>query len=96
MGKYESFIGIAGILGLVSFSSLVQKIYQTKNTESLPWTWIVTNLGAQILSLLYGIANNAYGIYVPNIFFIAGLLYIFYVKVYEAHYEEKKPPPKQL
>ena len=92
MGKLESVIGIAGVLGLISFSSLVQKIYQTHNTASLPWTWIVTNIAAQFLSLLYGVANNAYGIYVPNILFLLGLIYIFYVKVTDP---EPKEGPKQ-
>ena len=90
MGKLESIIGVAGVLGLVSFSSLVQKIYQTQNTHSLPWTWITMNLGAQILSFIYGIANNAYGIYIPNFLFIAGLVYILYVKI--THPEPKEPP----
>ena len=77
MGKYESLVGIAGILGLVSFSSLLQKIYETHNTTSLPWSWIIINLVAQSLSVIYGIINNAYGIYIPCIIFVLGLLYIF-------------------
>ena len=80
MGKYEVLIGTAGILGLVSFSSLIMKIYRTNNTESLPWTWILLNITAQLLSLIYGIKNNAVGIYIPNSIFLCGLMYIFYVK----------------
>ena len=60
MGKYESLIGIAGIIGLISFSSLIQKIYETHNTTSLPWIWVSMNITAQILSLIYGIVNSAY------------------------------------
>jgi len=74
MGKYEVLIGTAGILGLIS------KIYRTNNTESLPWTWILLNITAQLLSLIYGIKNNAVGIYIPNSIFLCGLMYIFYVK----------------
>lgn len=81
MGKLEGIIGIAGVLGLISFSSLIQKIYSTHNTESLPWTWVMVNIAAQVLSFIYGVANDAYGIYIPNFLFIAGLVYIFYVKV---------------
>jgi uncharacterized protein with PQ loop repeat len=92
MGKYESLVGIAGILGLVSFSSLLQKIYETHNTTSLPWSWIIINLVAQSLSVIYGIINNAYGIYIPCIIFVLGLLYILYVKL--NHNEKNKP--KQL
>lgn len=81
MGKFEALIGTAGILGLVSFSTLLQKIYETHNTSSLPWTWIALNITAQILSLIYGITNGAYGIFIPNILFLSGLSYIFYVKL---------------
>jgi uncharacterized protein with PQ loop repeat len=94
MGKLESIIGVAGVLGLISFSTLVQKVYTSHNTESLPWTWIVTNLAAQLLSFIYGIANNAYGIYIPNFLFLTGLVYIFYVKV--TYKPEPTEKPKQL
>ena len=79
--KFEALVGIAGILGLVSFSTLIQKIYDTHNTTSLPWTWIALNITAQILSFTYGVANGAYGIYIPNALFLIGLLYIFYIKL---------------
>ena len=90
MGQYEGLIGVAGILGLISFSSLIQKIYETHNTESLPWTWIVSNLAAQVLSLIYGLANHAYGIYIPNCLFLTGLIYIFYTKMTYKETKETK------
>jgi hypothetical protein len=90
MGKYESLIGLAGVLGLVSFSSLLFEIYTTHNTTSLPWTWILMNLGAQILSLIYGIGNGSWGIVLPGILFLAGLLYILYVKSVHKETEPKK------
>ena len=94
MGKYEGLIGIAGVLGLVSFGSLLLKIYETHNTTSLPWTWILTNLTAQGLSVVYGIANHSIGITIPCIIFVIGLMYIFFVKMYHKEYEKDKP--KQL
>jgi uncharacterized protein with PQ loop repeat len=94
MGKYEGLIGIAGMLGLVSFGSLLLKIYETHNTVSLPWTWILMNLTAQVLSVIYGIANNSIGITIPCIIFVIGLMYIFFVKMYHKEYEKDKP--KQL
>ena len=90
MGKYESLIGAAGVLGLISFSSLLLEIYKTHNTTSLPWTWILMNLGAQILSLIYGIGNGSWGIVMPGILFLAGLLYILYVKSMHKETEPKK------
>jgi surface polysaccharide O-acyltransferase-like enzyme len=92
MGKYESLIGAAGILGLISFSSLLQEIYKTHNTTSLPWTWIITNLAAQTLAFAYGAVNMSYGIMLPGVLFISGLFYILYVKLKHKQYEtpEKK------
>lgn len=94
MGKYESLIGIAGMLGLVSFGSLLMKIFETHNTASLPWTWILVNLAAQGLSVVYGVANKSYGITIPCVLFVLGLFYIFYVKL--NHGEKEKTIPKQL
>ena len=94
MGKYEGLIGIAGIMGLVSFSSLLLKIVETHNTTSLPWTWVIVNLVAQTLSVIYGVVNKSYGIYIPCTIFVICLLYIFYVKLNHAEYEKNKP--KQL
>ena len=81
MGKFESLIGVAGIMGLISFSSLLATIYETHNTTSLPWTWIIMNLSAQVLSLVYGIGNKSWGIVLPGILFILGMFYILYVKI---------------
>ena len=78
--KLEALVGLAGMLGLVSFSTLIQRIYSTHNTDSLPWTWVTLNITAQLLSFTYGVANGAYGIYIPNSLFLVGLLYIVYVK----------------
>jgi len=81
MGKFEMLIGVAGIIGLLSFSTLLERIYKTHNTESLPWAWVYMNLTGQTLSFMYGIINLAYGIFIPNFLFLCGLSYIFYVKV---------------
>jgi hypothetical protein len=90
MGKYEPLIAMAGMLGLVSFSSLVQKVYETHNTTSLPWIWIIMNLAAQSLALSYGIINLSYGIILPGSLFLSGLSYILYVKLNHKPYEIEK------
>ena len=82
MGKYEFLPATAGILCLVSFSSLLKNIYDTHNTTTLTWTWIIINIVGQVLVLLYGLANKAPGLYGPTILFIIGLCYILYVKFY--------------
>ena len=90
MPKYEALIGVAGVLGLISFSALIQKIYDTHNTTSLPWIWLGMNLTAQILSLIYGIGNGSFGIIIPNLLFLAGLFYILYVKINHKPKDENK------
>jgi hypothetical protein len=89
----ELIIGTAGFLGLISFSSLLKGIYQTHNTVSLPWSWLIISLLAQSLALLYGFLKGAYGIIIPNILFNLGLYYILYVKI--AH-PQPPGPVKQL
>ena len=83
MGKSELLIATAGFLSLISFSSLVQRIHSTYNTDSLPWAWISINICAQLLSFTYGILNGAYGIFIPNTLFIIGLSYILYIKLFK-------------
>jgi hypothetical protein len=90
MPKYEALIGVAGVLGLISFSALIQKIYDTHNTTSLPWIWLGMNLTAQILSLIYGIGNGSFGIIIPNLLFLAGLFYILYIKLNHKPKDENK------
>jgi hypothetical protein len=88
----EIIIGIAGALGLFSFSSLLKGIYLTHNTTSLPWSWLFISIVAQSLALLYGFIKRAYGLIIPNIFFNLGLYYIFYIKLKHPSTE----PAKQL
>ena len=77
----ELLMGTAGIIGLISFSTLVRCVYKTHNTTSLPYTWVIMGITAQCLSFTYGFIKGAYGIFIPNIFFILGISYILYVKI---------------
>ena len=88
--KFEALVGIAGMLGLISFSTLIQRIYTTHNTDTLPWTWLALNITAQLLSFTYGVANKAFGIYIPNSIFLIGLLYITYVKIVHKPKDQKE------
>jgi hypothetical protein len=87
MGKYEGLIGAAGILGLISFSSLIKKIHESHNTTSLPWTWIYVNFIGQMLAFIYGVVNKSYGIFIPCFVFLVGLIYILYVKIVHKNIE---------
>jgi uncharacterized protein with PQ loop repeat len=76
--KYQYIAVISGILTIIAFSHLV---YTTKQTEHLTYTWALLILTAQSLLVLYGILNNAYGIYLPAIIVVIGISYILYVKI---------------
>jgi uncharacterized protein with PQ loop repeat len=86
MAKFESLAASAGVLGLVSFSALLYKIFLTYNTSSLPWTWVVSNITAQSLMLAYGVVNKLPGITWPSFVFLLGLVYIVIIKSFhETH-----------
>lgn len=78
--KYQIIAGIAGTFTLLALSNLFYRVYETQNTEHLTYTWIFLILSAQSLLVLYGILNNAYGIYLPALVGIMGILYILFVK----------------
>ena len=79
--KYQIIAVISGILTILAFSHLVHRVYTTKQTEHLTYTWALLVLTAQSLLVLYGILNNAYGIYLPAIIIVIGISYILYVKI---------------
>ena len=82
--KYQIIAGIAGTLTLLALSSLIHRVYNTQNTEHLTYTWIILILSAQSLLVLYGLLNNAYGIYLPASIVVMGVSYILFVKMKNA------------
>ena len=72
--KYQIIAVVSGILTILGFSHLVFRVHTTKETEHLTFTWIFLVLSAQILLMIYGILINSYGIYLPPIILISGLL----------------------
>lgn len=81
MGKYELLATTSLMFNVGAFSHLIYHIYETKNTSTYTYTYILTNIFAQILLIIYGIANKAYGIYGPTSILIVGLFYVLYVKM---------------
>jgi uncharacterized protein with PQ loop repeat len=79
--KYQVIAGLAGILTIVGFSHFVYRVHITTETDHLSFLWIFLVLSAQSLLFLYGILNNAYGIYLPAAILITGLCYILYIKL---------------
>ena len=79
MAKYEILAFCALSCNLISFSHLIYNIYKTKNTTSLPWSWIFFNFIAQVLLIIYSSINYLYGILIPSIVLLLGLIYIFII-----------------
>ena len=80
MGKLGILATASLMFNVVSFFSLVSNIYKTHNTFSFTWFYLIGNVIAQILLIIYGIANNAPEIYGPTMLLFSGLGYIVYDK----------------
>ena len=80
MGKYEPLMAISGGIGLISFSFLLYKVYSTQNTKSFSIYWLLGNFIAIILSIIYGVINDDYGIYAPSGIFLLGTIYLLFIK----------------
>ena len=80
MGKLGILATTSLMFNVVSFFSLVRNIYLTHNTVSFTWFYLLGNLFAQILLIIYGIVNKAPEIYGPTLLLFVGLLYILYDK----------------
>jgi hypothetical protein len=80
MGKYGLLATTSLMFNVVSFFSLVSNIYVTHNTASFTWVYLLGNVIAQILLIIYGFANKAPEIYGPTLLLCVGLVYIIYDK----------------
>jgi uncharacterized membrane protein len=54
----------------------------THNTSTLPYIWFYTNIGAQVLMIIYALINGAYGIYIPTFILLIGLIYMLFIKMF--------------
>jgi hypothetical protein len=80
MGKLGILATTSLMFNVISFFSLVYNIYITHNTSSFNWVYLMGNLTAQILLIVYGLANKAPEIYMPTVLLLFGLAYIMYDK----------------
>ena len=78
------------MFNVFSFGSLVLHIYRTKETTSFNWYYLIGNVIAQILLIIYGLANKAPEIYGPTLLLICGLLYIIFIKFNYTEKEKEK------
>jgi uncharacterized protein with PQ loop repeat len=79
--KYQGIVFVAGLFTISAFTHLIRRVYLTKETDNLTYTWIFLVLTAQSLLTLYGILNGVYGIYIPSLILITGISYVLYVKM---------------
>lgn len=87
MRKYALLATTSLMFNVFSFSSLVLHIHATKETSNFNWYYLMGNFIAQILLIIYGIANRAPEIYVPTLLLFSGLSYIIFIKF---NYPEKE------
>lgn len=81
MNKYALLATISLMFNVFSFGSLILHIHNTKETQSFNWIYLMGNVMAQILLIIYGIANKAPEIYGPTMLLICGLFYIIFIKI---------------
>lgn len=87
MRNYALLATSSLMFNVFSFGSLVLHIHTTKETISFNWYYLIGNLIAQILLIIYGLENKAPEIYGPTLILICGLLYIIFIKL---NYVEKE------
>ena len=92
MNKYALLATVSLMFNVFSFGSLVLHIHTTKETSSFNWYYLMGNIIAQILLIIYGIANKAPEIYGPTLLLIGGLIYIIFIKF---NYEKSKEQNKE-
>ena len=81
MSKYASLATVSLMFNVFSFLSLLLHIHQTKITSSFNWYYLIGNVIAQVLLIIYGAANKAPEIYGPTSLLIFGLMYIIFIKI---------------
>lgn len=87
MPKYALLATTSLMFNVFSFGSLISHIHTTKETTSFNWYYLIGNVIAQILLIIYGLANREPEIYGPTLLLICGLLYIIFIKF---NYSEKE------
>lgn len=92
MPKYALLATTSLMFNVFSFSLLVFHIHTTKETSSFNWYYLIGNIIAQILLIIYGIANKAPEIYGPTLLLITGLIYIIFIKF---NYKKSKEQSKE-
>ena len=88
MGKYEYLASISLLLNIFSFITLIVNVYKTGDTSNFTWFYLFGNVISQSILIIYAKINNAWGIYLPTILILIGILFILFVKI-KTHIKSK-------
>ena len=80
--KYKRVIGLsASIVGLISFRSMLYKIYKTKNTFDFPYEALILTLIGWCLTFIYGVLSKALSVIVLGLVYFCIFLFILIIKI---------------
>lgn len=80
MAGCEKIKYLASILFVSAFTTLVYRVYRTKDARDLSYLWMLLVIASQICLLIYGICNKQLEVIASSSYILVGALYIFHVK----------------
>lgn len=72
---------LSSLLFALAFTTLVYRVYMTKDVTDLSYTWILLVMASQICLFIYGICSKKLEMIASSIYVLVGILYILSVKV---------------
>jgi hypothetical protein len=85
----ETYKYISTVFFILAFSILVYRVYRTKDVRNLSYTWVLFVVMSQLFLMTHGICNNKPEAILSSTFILAGVLYIFSLKLRTDHVDEE-------
>lgn len=82
MAKNEMLKHISTFFFIMAFTTLVYRVYKTRDVKNISYTWILLVIISQFFLFTYGICNNKLEAVISSIYILFGVLYIFGFKEY--------------
>lgn len=80
--KYKTYIGLsASIIGLLSFRSMLYKMYKTKDTFDFPYEALILTLIGWTMMFMYGVLNKSVVTTVLGLVYFCIFLFILITKI---------------
>lgn len=76
----EKYKYISTAFFIAAFTTLVYRVYMTKDVKNLSYTWILLVIMSQLFLMIHGICNNKMEAILSSIYILSGMLYIFILK----------------